>query len=80
MEIGIGLDRTLGLSLADEAELSAEAARLGYASIWTPEGPGYDSFQLCLHRWAATRSAVPGGLSTGISVSPVACAPPSASP
>ena len=76
MEIGIGLDRTLGLSLADEAELSAEAARLGYASIWTPEGPGYDSFQLCLHRWAATRSAVPGGLSTGISVSPVALRTP----
>ena len=44
MEVGLGLDGTLGLSLADEAELSAEAARLGYASIWTPEGTGYDSF------------------------------------
>ncbi len=76
MEIGIGLDRTLGLSLADEAEMSAEAARLGYASIWTPEGPGYDAFQLCLHRWAATRDAVPGGLTTGISVSPVALRTP----
>ncbi len=76
LEIGIGLDRTLGLSPAEEAELSAEAARLGYASIWTPEGPGYDSFQICLHRWEATRSVAPGGLSTGISVSPVALRTP----
>ena len=72
MEIGLGLDTTLGLSLSDEAELSEEAARLGYASIWTPEGTGYDSFQICAHRWAASRAAVGKGLWTGISVSPVA--------
>jgi alkanesulfonate monooxygenase SsuD/methylene tetrahydromethanopterin reductase-like flavin-dependent oxidoreductase (luciferase family) len=76
MEIGLGLDGTLGLSLADEAELSAEAARLGYASIWTPEGSGYDSFQVCAHRWAASRAVVADGLGTGISVSPVALRTP----
>ena len=76
MEIGLGLDGTLGLSLAEEAELSVEAARLGYASIWTPEGTGYDSFQICAHRWAASRTVVAGGLGTGISVSPVALRTP----
>ena len=76
MEIGLGLDGTLGLSLADEAELSAEAARLGYESIWTPEGAGYDSFLVCAHRWAASRAVVPEGLGTGISVSPVALRTP----
>lgn len=76
MEIGVGLDGTLGLSLTDEAKVSAEAARLGYRSIWTPEGPGYDSFQICAHRWQATRQVVPDGLHTGISVSPVALRTP----
>lgn len=76
MHIGVGLDGSLGLSFADEAELSREAARLGYASVWTPEGPGYDSFQVCAHRWAASREVAPGGLTTGISVSPVALRTP----
>ena len=76
MEIGVGLDGTLGLSLADEANVSAEAAQLGYTSIWTPEGLGYDSFHICIHRWAATRGVVPDGLSTGISVSPIALRTP----
>ena len=76
MEIGLGLDGTLGLSLSEEAELSTEAARLGYASIWTPEGTGYDSFQICAYRWAASKTVVSGGLGTGISVSPVALRTP----
>ncbi|MFQ5933513.1 MAG: LLM class flavin-dependent oxidoreductase [Dehalococcoidia bacterium] len=76
MEIGVGLDGTLGLSFAEEAQVSQEAARLGYSSIWTPEGTGYDSFQVCAHRWAATREVVPEGLTTGISVSPVAMRTP----
>ena len=76
MEIGVGLDGTLGLSFAQEAELSKEAARLGYTSVWTPEGPGYDSFQVCSHRWAATRDVVSEGLTTGISVSPIALRTP----
>ena len=71
MEIGVGLDASLNLTLADQAELSREAAKLGYASIWTPEGSGQDSFQLCGLRWESSRSVVPEGLGTGISVSPV---------
>ncbi len=71
MDIGIGLDATLNLSFADQADLSQEAARLGYTSIWTPEGAGQDSFLLCSQRWAASCQVVPEGLSTGIGVSPV---------
>ena len=51
--------------------LSREAAELGYKSMWTPEGAGQDSFHLCVQRWMASRDAVPGGLGTGIGVSPV---------
>jgi alkanesulfonate monooxygenase SsuD/methylene tetrahydromethanopterin reductase-like flavin-dependent oxidoreductase (luciferase family) len=71
MEIGVGLDANLHLSFAEQAELSQEAARLGYTSIWTPEGIGHDSFQLCAQRWEASRAVVPDGLTTGIGVSPV---------
>lgn len=76
MEIGIGLDVSLGLSFDEQAQLSREAARLGYTSVWTPEGSGYDSFQVCAHRWAASRDVIPQGLTTGISVSPVAMRTP----
>lgn len=72
MEIGIGLDGTLGLSFAEEREVAREAASLGYTSCWTPEGAGYDSFQVCGMRWAATLDAVEGGIGTGIGVCPVA--------
>ena len=71
MEIGVGLDASLGLSISGQIEASQEAARMGYTSIWTPEGTGQDSFQLCAQRWAATREVVPEGLTTGIAVSPV---------
>ncbi len=71
MEIGIGLDASLNLSFPEQADVSRKAARLGYTSIWTPEGTGQDSFQVCAQRWAATREVVPEGLSTGIAVSPV---------
>lgn len=71
MDIGVGLDATLNLSLADQAQLSQEAARLGYTSLWTPEGTGQDSFQICLHRWESTRQVLAKGLTTGIAVSPV---------
>ena len=71
MQIGVGLDASLNLSYDEQAELSREAARLGYASIWTPEGTGQDSFQLCAHRWTASREVAPDGLTTGIAVSPV---------
>ena len=71
MDIGIGLDATLNLSFADQANLAQEAARLGYTNIWTPEGTGQDSFQLCSHRWAASCQVTAAGLTTGIGVSPV---------
>jgi alkanesulfonate monooxygenase SsuD/methylene tetrahydromethanopterin reductase-like flavin-dependent oxidoreductase (luciferase family) len=72
MEIGLGLDFTLGLSFEDQATLAREAAELGYEQLWTPEGAGLDSFALCSIRWQASRDVVPEGLKTGISVSPVA--------
>ncbi len=71
MEVGIGLDSTLGLSLQQEASISEEAARLGYTSVWTPSTSALDPFHLCTYRWSATRAVVPEGLATGISVMPV---------
>ena len=71
MEIGVGLDASLNLSFEDQATLSQEAAGLGYTSLWTPEGSGQDSFQLCTLRWSASRQVAPEGLTTGIAVSPV---------
>ncbi len=71
MEIAIGLDGGLRLSASEQAELSQEAARLGYTAIWTNEGSGQDMFQICAQRWAASREVTPEGLGTGIAVSPV---------
>jgi alkanesulfonate monooxygenase SsuD/methylene tetrahydromethanopterin reductase-like flavin-dependent oxidoreductase (luciferase family) len=76
MEIGVGLDATLRLSFEEQAQLSREAARMGYTSIWTPEGAAEDSFLLCALRWHASAEVVPGGLTTGIAVSPVALRTP----
>jgi alkanesulfonate monooxygenase SsuD/methylene tetrahydromethanopterin reductase-like flavin-dependent oxidoreductase (luciferase family) len=70
VEIGLGLDASLRLDWDQQAELSREAARLGYTSLWTPEGTGEDSFLVCAQRWSASREVVPGGLTTGIAVSP----------
>lgn len=71
MEIGLGLDPTLRLSLDEQNELSETATQLGYQSIWTPEGTGQDSYQICLRRWEATTNIIPEGITTGIAVSPV---------
>jgi len=71
MEIGVGLDASLKLSFEEQEQLSREAARMGYTSIWTPEGAAEDSFLLCALRWKASAEVVPGGLTTGIAVSPV---------
>jgi alkanesulfonate monooxygenase SsuD/methylene tetrahydromethanopterin reductase-like flavin-dependent oxidoreductase (luciferase family) len=71
MEIGVGLDPTLRISFEEQEQLSREAAQLGYTSIWTPEGAAEDSFLICYLRWKATCEVVPGGLTTGIAVSPV---------
>jgi alkanesulfonate monooxygenase SsuD/methylene tetrahydromethanopterin reductase-like flavin-dependent oxidoreductase (luciferase family) len=70
LDIGLGLDATLRLTWDEQAELSREAARMGYTSLWTPEGTGEDSFLVCAHRWKATSEVVAGGLTTGIAVSP----------
>ncbi len=72
MEIGLGLDASLGLDFDDQRQLSREAAELGYESLWTPEGAGLDAFQLCSLRWQASAEVTPGGLGTGIAVAPVA--------
>ena len=72
MEIGIGVDASLGLSFEQQRALVAEAASLGYSSAWTPSGPPIrDGFQVCAQWHGATTSAVAGGLTTGIAVIPV---------
>ena len=63
MNIGLGIDSRLVLSDAEQSEIAAEAAGLGYTSLWTPAGP--DPFGLCA-RWHAA-----SGLETGISVLPL---------
>lgn len=70
MEIGVGLDRTLPFSVEGFRELAREAARLGYASIWTNSMNGRESNQMCTQFWMASAEVVPGGLRTGISVVP----------
>ena len=68
MEIDVGLD-SVGLPYDGEAEIAAEAARLGYGRIWV--GSVADPFQTCALRWSQTRAAVPGGVGTAIGVIPV---------
>ena len=65
-QVGLGLDFSLGMTFEDQRTLAREAAELGYTSLWTPEGAGLDSFQLCAIRTQAS------GLATGIGVCPIA--------
>ena len=64
MEIGLGIDGRLVLSDAEQADVAAEAALLGYKSLWTPNRED-DPFAICglWHRAS--------GLETGISVLPI---------
>lgn len=71
MQIGLGLDESLRLSWPAQRALAKEAAQLGYTSLWTNETTGLDSFHVCAQRWAGSAEAVPGGITTGIAVSPV---------
>ncbi|MGI8551507.1 MAG: LLM class flavin-dependent oxidoreductase [Dehalococcoidia bacterium] len=72
MEIGIGLDSSLGLHFEQQRELARQAVMLGYRSAWTPAGGTTpDSFHVCSQWSAATQDLVLGGLKTGISVLPV---------
>ncbi|MCA1647673.1 MAG: LLM class flavin-dependent oxidoreductase [Chloroflexi bacterium] len=71
MKAGLGIDPRLGLSAAQQRDLVQEAARLGYASLWTPAGlTGRSIFQTCREWWAATTEVVASGLSVGTSVIP----------
>jgi alkanesulfonate monooxygenase SsuD/methylene tetrahydromethanopterin reductase-like flavin-dependent oxidoreductase (luciferase family) len=71
VKAGVGIDRGLGLSRQQQAELVQEAARLGFDSLWTPAGvTAMSIFQTCRDWWEATRDVVPDGLSIGTSVIP----------
>ena len=66
MQIGLGIDGRLVLSDTEQDAVAAEAAALGYTSLWTPARPDTDDpFDLCA-RWHAA-----SGLETGISVLPI---------
>jgi alkanesulfonate monooxygenase SsuD/methylene tetrahydromethanopterin reductase-like flavin-dependent oxidoreductase (luciferase family) len=69
VEIGLGIDQRLGLSVAQLRDLGAEAKALGYQSLWTNSSLDYDPIDLCV-AWHATT-----GLRTGISVVPIVRAP-----
>jgi len=64
MEIGLGIDGRLVLSATEQADIAAEAALLGYRSLWTPARED-DPFELCALWHRAS------GLETGISVLPL---------
>jgi 5,10-methylenetetrahydromethanopterin reductase len=68
VEIDVGMD-SLGLPYDSAAEVTADAARLGYTRIWI--GSVADPFQTCVLRWSQTRAVVPGGVGTAIGVVPV---------
>jgi alkanesulfonate monooxygenase SsuD/methylene tetrahydromethanopterin reductase-like flavin-dependent oxidoreductase (luciferase family) len=67
MQIDVGLDAT-DLTDDDSVQVVTDAARFGYGRIWI--GSIGDPFQTCALRWAASRSAVPGGIGTAIGVVP----------
>ena len=70
MEIGLGIDQRLGLSIGQLRDLAAQARALGYQSMWTNASADYDPVVLCT-AWHAT-----SGLRTGISVVPIVRNPP----
>ncbi len=72
METAVGLDHTLKLSIPEMGQAAQEAARRGYGSLWFGEGNGgNDGFVLCSQCWAASRTAIPEGIATGLNVTPV---------
>jgi alkanesulfonate monooxygenase SsuD/methylene tetrahydromethanopterin reductase-like flavin-dependent oxidoreductase (luciferase family) len=71
VEIGVGLDRGLGLSWDEYRELGRNAARLGYRSAWTNAGIGSDAMHVCAQWSVASADVLPGGIGTGVSVIPI---------
>jgi 5,10-methylenetetrahydromethanopterin reductase len=71
VEIGVGLDRRLGLTFAELRSLAREAVRLGYESAWTTSNVYEDAFQTCTQWSVATLDLAEGGIKTGIGVVPV---------
>ena len=71
MEIGVGLDRGLGLSWDQYRDLGRHAAQLGYQSVWTNAANGRDPMQVCAQWSVATADVVSGGIGTGVSVIPI---------
>ncbi|HLZ68389.1 MAG TPA: LLM class flavin-dependent oxidoreductase [Dehalococcoidia bacterium] len=70
MEIGIGIDGSLALTLDEERSLVEEAVTLGYAAAWTPSGAGSrDGFHVC-GRWSLWTGGAGQCLPTGIAVVP----------
>jgi alkanesulfonate monooxygenase SsuD/methylene tetrahydromethanopterin reductase-like flavin-dependent oxidoreductase (luciferase family) len=70
VEIGVGLDRGLGLSWEQYRVLGRYAAKLGYGSVWTNAGNDRDAMHICAQWSVASADVTPGGLKTGISVIP----------
>lgn len=66
MEVGLGLDSRLGLSISQLRDLAPEASALGYQSLWTNAGVDYDPIVMCV-AWHER-----SGLPTGVSVVPIA--------
>jgi alkanesulfonate monooxygenase SsuD/methylene tetrahydromethanopterin reductase-like flavin-dependent oxidoreductase (luciferase family) len=71
VEIGVGLDRSLGLSWDQYRELARHAAKIGYESVWTNAGNDRDAMHICAQWSVASADVVDGGLKTGISVVPI---------
>ena len=66
MEVGLGVDSRLGLSVSQLRDLAPEASALGYHSMWTNAGVDYDPVAMCV-AWHER-----SGLPTGVSVVPIA--------
>lgn len=66
VEIGVGIDQRIGLTVAQLRDLAPRARDLGYQSMWTNASLDYDPVALCVAWHAISR------LGTGISVVPIA--------
>src|SRR5262245_2129065 len=68
MDLGMGLDARLAVSMADRRTVAAEAARLGFTSCWTNSVGLPDAFHICAQSHEASATVVPGGITTGTGV------------